>query len=212
MDNSFTPSGIRVHYKDIYFRSITEARWAIAFDCLGIEWLYEPQFLSLRGGEGYQPDFRVHFGKNWEYRIFFEVKGLVSQRDINTTVLAALALHGAPIVLLTPVPEGNMRVYHRIFWFEMDETGYNQKVCGSWISFEKILRMIHGKPFNIIPPDFEAAPYELGGLRRNHSLVQLPSKLLVCERDSKKHKMNENIHEAFQIASKAKAEAHRESE
>lgn len=44
-------------YKGITFRSRTEARWAVFFDALGIEWQYEPNYFRLADGEFYKPDF-----------------------------------------------------------------------------------------------------------------------------------------------------------
>lgn len=43
-------------YKGIVFRSRLEARWAIFFDTLKVEYLYEPQPFITRLG-GYLPDF-----------------------------------------------------------------------------------------------------------------------------------------------------------
>ena len=43
-------------YKGIRFRSRLEARWAVFFDAIGREWVYEPTFREL-AGLSYQPDF-----------------------------------------------------------------------------------------------------------------------------------------------------------
>ena len=43
-------------YKNVKFRSRLEVRWAVFFDALGIEWLYEPEGFDL-DGEWYLPDF-----------------------------------------------------------------------------------------------------------------------------------------------------------
>ena len=49
----------RTIYKGICFRSKLEARWAVVFDQLGIEWVYEPDTLSRDWVEMvyYRPDF-----------------------------------------------------------------------------------------------------------------------------------------------------------
>lgn len=39
------------------FRSRLEARWAVFFEALGLEWEYEPEGFELGGGERYLPDF-----------------------------------------------------------------------------------------------------------------------------------------------------------
>lgn len=44
-------------YNGVLFRSRTEARWAVYFDALGIEWHYEPQHFRLSDGGFYKPDF-----------------------------------------------------------------------------------------------------------------------------------------------------------
>jgi hypothetical protein len=48
---------IETHYKGYRFRSRLEARWAVFFDSLGIEWVYEPEGFELSDGSRYLPDF-----------------------------------------------------------------------------------------------------------------------------------------------------------
>ena len=48
---------IETRYKGYRFRSRLEARWAVFFDHLGIEWEYEPQGYVLSDGSTYLPDF-----------------------------------------------------------------------------------------------------------------------------------------------------------
>ena len=48
---------IETRYSGILFRSRLEARWALYFDLLGIEWLYEMEGFKLESGEIYLPDF-----------------------------------------------------------------------------------------------------------------------------------------------------------
>ncbi len=50
---------IETIYNGYHFRSRLEARWAVFFDALGIEWEYEPEGFDLGGGVYYLPDFRV---------------------------------------------------------------------------------------------------------------------------------------------------------
>ena len=51
------------------FRSRLEARWAVFFDAMGIEWEYEPEGIVLSDGTNYLPDFYLpHF------HCYFEVK------------------------------------------------------------------------------------------------------------------------------------------
>ncbi|WP_284125123.1 PDDEXK family nuclease [Parerythrobacter aestuarii] len=51
------------------FRSRAEARWAFAFDRLGLDWDYEPEGFDLHHG-WYLPDFYIPY---WD--AYFEVKG-----------------------------------------------------------------------------------------------------------------------------------------
>lgn len=50
---------IETRYKGYRFRSRLEARWAVFFDALGIEWEYEPEGFELDDGTRYLPDFFV---------------------------------------------------------------------------------------------------------------------------------------------------------
>ena len=49
---------IETVYNGYRFRSRLEARWAVFFDALGLEYEYEPEGFSLGAG-GYLPDFRL---------------------------------------------------------------------------------------------------------------------------------------------------------
>lgn len=62
-------NAIQTEYKGYLFRSRLEARWAVFFDELGIEWEYEPEGLVLSDGTFYLPDFYLP-----EFICFFEVK------------------------------------------------------------------------------------------------------------------------------------------
>ncbi len=49
---------IETRYRGYRFRSRLEARWAVFFDALGIEWEYEAEGFQLPSG-WYLPDFRL---------------------------------------------------------------------------------------------------------------------------------------------------------
>lgn len=71
-----TPSkAIPTFYRGCRFRSRLEARWAVFFDRIGVEWRYEPQgyFLKQRP---YLPDF---FIPKWE--MFVEIKPHLLRED-----------------------------------------------------------------------------------------------------------------------------------
>ncbi len=50
---------IETKYKGYRFRSRLEARWAVYFDALGIEWEYEYEGFELSNGSRYLPDFHL---------------------------------------------------------------------------------------------------------------------------------------------------------
>lgn len=60
---------IETVYNGYRFRSRLEARWAVFFDALGIEYEYEPEGVRLSNGEYYLPDFYLPY-----FHSFFEVK------------------------------------------------------------------------------------------------------------------------------------------
>ena len=69
---------IQTEYKGYLFRSRLEARWAVFFDCLGIEWEYEPEGIVLSNGNYYLPDFYLI-----TFHCYFEVKrkGIRNERE-----------------------------------------------------------------------------------------------------------------------------------
>jgi hypothetical protein len=61
---------IETVYDGYKFRSRLEARWAVFFNELGIEWEYEKEGYELGNGERYLPDFWLPIQKIW-----VEIKG-----------------------------------------------------------------------------------------------------------------------------------------
>lgn len=77
---------IQTQYKGYNFRSRLEARWAVAFDRMGVNWRYEPECFDLGKFGHYLPDFRIEYkGK----RAWVEVKGRLSgyRREDRTCVV-----------------------------------------------------------------------------------------------------------------------------
>lgn len=64
---------IETNYKGYRFRSRLEARWAIFFDALGIEWEYEKEGYDLGELGWYLPDFEIKHSDGSEW--FVEIKG-----------------------------------------------------------------------------------------------------------------------------------------
>src|SRR5690554_2014592 len=65
---------IQTRYKGYHFRSRLEARWAVFFDALGLEWEYEPEGFDLGNGVWYLPDFKIKVDDSSDW-CWFEVKG-----------------------------------------------------------------------------------------------------------------------------------------
>ena len=62
---------IQTEWKGYKFRSRLEARWAVFFDRMGLQWEYEPEGFEL-GGLRYLPDFRVTSSQG--YTFWYEIK------------------------------------------------------------------------------------------------------------------------------------------
>jgi hypothetical protein len=90
------------------FRSRTEARWAVFFTTLGLQWEYEPEGFNI-DGENYLPDFRVLTPQGEP--IWYEVKpanvttdskleklrkALDHQRGDHWSAIRAVLLNGSP--------------------------------------------------------------------------------------------------------------------
>lgn len=69
---------IKTIYKNIYFRSRLEARYAVLFDLLGIKWIYEQKGYQFSDGTKYLPDF--YFPDDHS---FFEAKGIMNEKDMD---------------------------------------------------------------------------------------------------------------------------------
>ena len=72
-----THFALETRYAGCRFRSRIEARWAVFFNAMSIQWEYEPQGFNLPTGN-YLPDFRLRFG---DQSIWWEVKGKKPNRD-----------------------------------------------------------------------------------------------------------------------------------
>jgi hypothetical protein len=84
-------------YGNNLFRSILEARWAVFFDSLGIEYTYEPYCFGVETGGRevtYKPDFFLP-----KLEIFIEIKPS-KPFDIENTKAAAWSKHIGDIIIL----------------------------------------------------------------------------------------------------------------
>lgn len=78
---------IPTEYNGYRFRSRLEARWAVFFDALGVEYEYEPEGFCF-DGITYLPDFLIHdvegiHAYEWRHDIYVEVKGEPDQRSAD---------------------------------------------------------------------------------------------------------------------------------
>ena len=78
-----TIKAIETRYAGCRFRSRIEARWAVFFDALNLEWQYEPQGFELPSGR-YLPDFYLPSLETW-----FEVKGESVAWEDEAAILAS---------------------------------------------------------------------------------------------------------------------------
>lgn len=69
-----TIQAIETRYKGYRFRSRLEARWAVFFDHLGMEWQYEPEGYVLSDGTRYLPDFWVPLAEDPSRGYWVEIK------------------------------------------------------------------------------------------------------------------------------------------
>lgn len=72
-------TAIQTAYKGYHFRSRLEARWAVFFDALGLQWEYEPEGFEMPDGRRYLPDFFIK--GNAHYGPYLEIKGGEPQHD-----------------------------------------------------------------------------------------------------------------------------------
>lgn len=91
---------IETVYRGHRFRSRLEARWAVFFTELGIEYLYEPEGFELGDGVRYLPDFFLP-----SMAVHVEVKPTreISQTDLEKIVRFA-SDGGKPLLLLVGSP------------------------------------------------------------------------------------------------------------
>lgn len=118
---------IETIYNGYRFRSRLEARWAVFFDALGIEYEYEPEGFSLDYGIRYLPDFalkNVHWrgeGSGEHYTgkpgrpIYVEVKGVDSYADIKLDERVRMEMFAKhrPLIVLGNIPMNDWNVFDK---------------------------------------------------------------------------------------------------
>ena len=134
---------IQTKYKDCYFRSRLEARWAVFFDAMEIQWEYEKEGFILDDGTLYLPDFWLP-----ESKTFVEVKpeALSILEERKCAQLAKMR----PVIVVIGVP--GVRSYERYSYVEnvpgifslFDGDDYEQNYTGLWGDFI-IFEYVHGE-------------------------------------------------------------------
>lgn len=114
-------------YAGVAFRSQLEARWAVYFDSVGLQWLYEPKRFAL-GYRTYLPDF--HFPK---CDVWAEVKPMRLTAQENLAVIALAMLTNRPVIKLIGKP--NPETYPCQFARKDGRNGILPAIIGEQIRF-----------------------------------------------------------------------------
>jgi len=106
---------IDTKYKGYKFRSRLEARWAVYFDAIGLEWEYEKEGFEFDDGTRYLPDFWLP-----QVRCWAEVKAckLTTQERYKVNKLAK---ENYPVILLVGVPN---TISYEVIEYEGDVSGW----------------------------------------------------------------------------------------
>lgn len=129
-------------YKGYRFRSRLEARWAVFFDALGIEWHFEPEGFVLDDGTSYLPDFwlpiQSHVIPRRSAGHIIEIKGARSQADkkaIDKAQQLALA-SGHRVIILCGDPLEHIRIDCNRYDGSINERRvslvYDENECRHW--------------------------------------------------------------------------------
>lgn len=123
---------IETVYKGYRFRSRLEARWAVFFDALGIEWEYEPEGFELGEVGRYLPDFRLT-----KHGCYIEIKPPSAWVDIcNGALNTQLTVFSssAPIIAFAGLPTIE-QFNGRLFCNDLSDSGggsYRNDVTWAW--------------------------------------------------------------------------------
>lgn len=107
---------IETVYNGYRFRSRLEARWAVFFDTLGIEYQYEPEGFDLGNGIWYLPDFWLP-----DFRLWIEIKGTEPTFDEQNKV--ALLAQGSGNNTAIFWSDFSRKSRNNALYFRMDSNG-----------------------------------------------------------------------------------------
>lgn len=112
---------IETKYKGYRFRSRLEARWAVFFDAMGIEWEYEKEGYELPSG-WYLPDFWLP-----QVDMFAEIKG-EAFKNIELGLCSQLCYESkTPVLALSGIP--SLRYYPAIIQVEYNHGAWDGRVA-----------------------------------------------------------------------------------
>lgn len=101
---------IETVYNGYRFRSRLEARWAVFFDAMGIEYEYEQEGFETKDGAKYLPDFILT-----DSGVYVEVKGMRDgAMDELKKVVNFVKNSGERVLVLTNIPEN---IHDDYWWF-----------------------------------------------------------------------------------------------
>lgn len=95
---------IETEYKGYRFRSRLEARWAVFFETVGVDWVYEPEGFDLGNGLYYLPDFLIRgMGERSPENLYVEVKGHMTEVDAKKIKSFANVQWGQKVTVDNPI-------------------------------------------------------------------------------------------------------------
>ena len=97
---------LETEYNGVLFRSRLEARWAIMFDALGLEWIYEPECFVLENKLKYTPDFYLK-----KYNLYVEIKPSLECLDDNYNIERWNFFNAKLLLLMGDYPNFNVNIY-----------------------------------------------------------------------------------------------------
>lgn len=174
---------IETHYKGYRFRSRLEARWAVFFDTIGIEYQYEPEGYVV-DGIPYLPDFWVPVPWNPSHGYFLEIKPSdIDEQKIDFFYnVAKLSGHRVQVVCGNPWPGE-----HKVFSFchhhhrvpeKPHIVGYIASSDGNLVLRNTDMEFVHEEPFVLC--DKYQYLYEIDetGIRKNVDSYDVLDKLV----------------------------------
>jgi hypothetical protein len=126
---------IQTKYNGYYFRSRTEARWAVFFDTVGFKYEYEPEgfVINIENKEmPYLPDFYLD-----EFNLYLEIKNenFEKNKEFNEYMWKVLHFENQIALLLGPPKPGmKMKMPSWIYNYETNEKTNEWEIIESFIS------------------------------------------------------------------------------